>query len=55
VLPESSYPPILQGAVLTAAGESRQKAEAFLRFLLSPRVQQRLAQWGYLPVEAAVS
>ncbi len=44
-MPASSYPPILQGAVVLKSG-NRQDAGKLLEFLLSPRVEDELAARG---------
>jgi len=45
-MPEDSYPPILQGAVILKAGPAREEAHQFLDFLLSPPIRKQLAERG---------
>lgn len=45
-MPASSYPPIVQGAVVVRKSAQRDAAHRFLDYLLSPTVAQRLAAHG---------
>jgi molybdate transport system substrate-binding protein len=45
VVPEDSYPPLLQGAVVIK-GSAAQEAQEFLDFLLSPPIRKQLAERG---------
>lgn len=45
-LPEDSYPPLLQGAVVIKQGPAVEAARQFLAFLLSPPIQKQLAERG---------
>jgi molybdate transport system substrate-binding protein len=45
-MPEDSYPPILQGAVVLKQGPAAQQAHQFLDFLLSPPIKKQLAERG---------
>ena len=45
-LPEDSYPPILQGAVVLKHGPAADEAHQFLEFLLSPPIRKQLAERG---------
>jgi molybdate transport system substrate-binding protein len=44
-MPEDSYPPLLQGAVVIK-GPAAARAHQFLDFLLSPPVRKQLAERG---------
>ena len=46
VLPEDSYPPLLQGAVVINQGSGAEAAHRFLAFLLSPPIRKQLAERG---------
>jgi molybdate transport system substrate-binding protein len=50
VIPTNLYPPIEQGAAIVTKSAQRQNARKFLDFLLSPAIQQQLAQSGLTPV-----
>jgi molybdate transport system substrate-binding protein len=50
-VPQSAYPPILQGAVALKGGANAKGAMAFLRYLHSPAVRQQLQQGGLAPVQ----
>lgn len=45
-VPENSYPPLLQGAVILKRGPGNPVAHQFLDFLLSPKVREELAESG---------
>jgi molybdate transport system substrate-binding protein len=45
-LPEGSYPPLVQGAVVIKNGSAAQEAHQFLDFLLSAPVRKELAERG---------
>jgi molybdate transport system substrate-binding protein len=45
-MPEDSYPPILQGAVVLKQGPVAKEAHQFLDFLLSPPIKRQLAERG---------
>jgi molybdate transport system substrate-binding protein len=45
-MPEDSYPPILQGAVVLSHGPNAAEAHQFLDFLLSPPIRKQLAEHG---------
>jgi molybdate transport system substrate-binding protein len=45
-VPENSYPPLLQGAVILKRGPGNTVAHQFLDFLLSPKIRQQLAERG---------
>jgi molybdate transport system substrate-binding protein len=45
-MPEDSYPPLLQGAVVIKQGSGTEEAHQFLAFLLSPPVRKQLAERG---------
>jgi molybdate transport system substrate-binding protein len=45
-MPEDSYPPILQGAVVLKNGAAAAQAQQFLDFLLSPPIRKQLAERG---------
>jgi molybdate transport system substrate-binding protein len=45
-MPEDSYPPILQGAVVLSHAPGRDEAHQFLNFLLSPPIRKQLAERG---------
>jgi molybdate transport system substrate-binding protein len=45
-LPEDSYPPLLQGAVVIKNGPAAEEAHQFLDFLLSPPIRKQLAERG---------
>jgi molybdate transport system substrate-binding protein len=45
-VPEDSYPPLLQGAVVIKNGPDAQEAHQFLDFLLSPPIRKELAERG---------
>jgi molybdate transport system substrate-binding protein len=49
-LPRSTYPPILQCAVVMKSSDHRAEAHAFLDWLLKPEVQALLAPMGLEPV-----
>ena len=49
VMPNTSYPPILQGAVVLKHAHSRDAAYKLLDFLMSPTVEKQLAQRGLDP------
>jgi molybdate transport system substrate-binding protein len=51
VIPANLYPPIEQGAVIMSKTLQREKARKFLDFLLSPAIQQELANGGLTPVK----
>jgi len=46
LMPEGSYPPLLQGAVVIKQGPAVEKARQFLAFLLSPPIRKQLAERG---------
>lgn len=45
-MPEDSYPPLLQGAVVIKQGPTGEEAHQFLAFLLSPPIRKQLAERG---------
>jgi molybdate transport system substrate-binding protein len=45
-MPEDSYPPLLQGAVVIKQGAGAEEAHQFLAFLLSPPIRKQLAERG---------
>ena len=45
-MPEDSYPPLLQGAVVIKGGPAAEEAHQFLTFLLSPPIRKQLAERG---------
>ncbi len=45
-VPENSYPPLLQGAVILKRGPGNTVAHQFLDFLLSPQIRKQLAVRG---------
>ena len=45
-MPEDSYPPLLQGAVVLKHGPAVEEAHQFLDFLLSPPIRKQLAERG---------
>ncbi len=45
-MPENSYPPLLQGAVVIKQGPMVDQAHQFLAFLLSPPIRKQLAERG---------
>ena len=47
LMPEHSYPPLLQGAVVIKQGPAVEEARQFLAFLLSPPVRRQLAERGW--------
>jgi molybdate transport system substrate-binding protein len=49
-VPQSAYPPILQGAVALKGGANAKGAVDFLRYLHSAAVVQQLQQGGLAPV-----
>lgn len=51
VIPRDLYPPIEQGTVIVTSTKQRENAHKFLDFLLSPAIQQQLAQSGLTPVK----
>ena len=46
VMPENSYPPLLQGAVVIKQTHGADEAHQFLAFLLSPPIRKQLADRG---------
>jgi ABC-type molybdate transport system substrate-binding protein len=50
-VPQSAYPPILQGGVALKGGANAKGAVEFLRYLHSPAVSQQLQQGGLAPVQ----
>ena len=46
VMPENSYPPLLQGAVVIKQATGTDEARQFLAFLLSPPIRKQLAERG---------
>ncbi|HEX6771105.1 MAG TPA: molybdate ABC transporter substrate-binding protein [Acidobacteriaceae bacterium] len=48
-VPQSAYQPILQGAVALKGGSNQKGAAAFLKYLHSPAVAQRLQEGGLTP------
>lgn len=48
-VPQTAYPPILQGAVALRGGTHTKEAAAFLQYLHSPAVTQQLEQGGLAP------
>jgi molybdate transport system substrate-binding protein len=46
VMPDSSYPPLLQGAVVIKQAPGTEQAHQFLAFLLSPPIRKQLAERG---------
>lgn len=50
-VPTSTYPPILQCAVVMAKSDRRAEAHAFLDWLLKPEVQASLVPLGLAPVK----
>jgi molybdate transport system substrate-binding protein len=49
-LPTSSYPPIMQCAVVMKNSDRRAEAHAFLNWLLKPEAQTQLSKMGLQPV-----
>jgi len=49
-MPASSYPPIVQGAIVVRRSSQRDAAHRFLKYLLSPAVGNQLAARGLKPV-----
>lgn len=49
-MPTSSYPPIVQGAILLRKSTQHDAAHRFLDYLLSPAVASQLAERGLKPV-----
>jgi molybdate transport system substrate-binding protein len=45
-MPENSYPPLLQGAVVIKQAPAAEEAHQFLTFLLSPPIRKQLAGLG---------
>jgi molybdate transport system substrate-binding protein len=45
-LPEDSYPPLLQGAVVIKNAQGAEEAHEFLDFLLSAPIRKELAERG---------
>jgi molybdate transport system substrate-binding protein len=45
-MPEDSYPPLVQGAVVIKQGGAVEEAHQFLDFLLSPPIRKQLAERG---------
>jgi molybdate transport system substrate-binding protein len=45
-MPEGSYPPLLQGAVVLKQGPAVAEAKQFLAFLLSPAIRKQLSERG---------
>jgi molybdate transport system substrate-binding protein len=45
-MPEDSYPPLLQGAVVIKDGAAAEEAHQFLTFLVSPPIRKQLAERG---------
>ena len=45
-MPEDSYPPLVQGAVVIKQGSGVEEAHQFLTFLLSPPIRKQLAERG---------
>lgn len=50
-VPQSAYSPILQGAVALKGGANAKGAAAFLEYLHSPAVAQRLQAGGLAPIQ----
>jgi molybdate transport system substrate-binding protein len=46
IIPEDSYPPLLQGAVVIKQSPEAAEAHRFLDFLLSPAIRKQLAERG---------
>lgn len=46
MLPEDSYPPLLQGAVVMKHGPAAEEAHQLLDFLLTPPIRKQLAERG---------
>jgi molybdate transport system substrate-binding protein len=46
LMPEDSYPPLLQGAVVIKQGPAVEEAHQFLAFLLSAAIRKQLAERG---------
>ena len=46
LVPEDSYPPLLQGAVVIKQAPAAEEARQFLEFLLSPPIRKQLAEGG---------
>ncbi len=46
VMPDDSYPPLLQGAVVIKQASGAEEAHEFLAFLLSPPIREQLAERG---------
>jgi molybdate transport system substrate-binding protein len=46
VMPEDSYPPLLQGAVVIKGSPAAAEAHQFLEFLMSPAIRKELAERG---------
>jgi molybdate transport system substrate-binding protein len=46
VMPENSYPPLLQGAIVIKQASGADEAHEFLAFLLSPPIRRQLADRG---------
>jgi molybdate transport system substrate-binding protein len=53
LVPASTYPPIVQGAILVSASRRRDAGRAFLRYLRGPAARQTLATFGFGPPPAA--
>lgn len=49
VVPKDLYPPIEQGAVIVTKTQAHEQAKKFLNYMLSPAIQQELAQSGLTP------
>lgn len=47
LLPENSYPPIEQGAVVTRHGKDNPLAARYLKFLAAPEAREILTRFGY--------
>ena len=45
-MPDDSYPPLLQGAVVIKQASGAKEAHEFLAFLLSPPIKEQLAERG---------
>ena len=47
LVPAHLHAPILQGLAITASQQRKAQARQFVHFILSPKIQQRLPEWGY--------
>jgi molybdate transport system substrate-binding protein len=51
LVPATSYPPLLQSAVVIARSDRKATAQDFLKWVLSPTVQGQLKNFGLAPAE----